>query len=195
VEEARVRHFNARFAQADVTLVRLCLKGRKESFDELSARYYQGVYGYLLRRVSASDVAEDLAQETFLEAFRALPTCREPEHFSSWLFGIAHHRCGKWLRSRRDRPFPIGEAADDPSSSESEEAAESRSAVVRNMTQRVDQLSEGVREILRLKHEEGKTCEEIARALGRPVGTIKSLLSRTHRALRAFLTPRLSCSG
>src|SRR5262249_50739911 len=89
-------------------LVRLSLGGDAEAFQALTRRYYRPVAAFLLRRLGRSDVVEALAQETFLEAYRSLRQGARPQHFSSWLFGIASNRAGKYLRRRRPLLFDPG---------------------------------------------------------------------------------------
>ena len=86
-------------------LTRRAAAGDGPAFETLTVRYYRPVGGFLLRRVGLADVVEDLAQETFLEAFRSLRQGRIPERFSTWLFGIAHNISGKWLRRQRILSF------------------------------------------------------------------------------------------
>src|SRR5947209_18403413 len=93
-------------------LVERTVRGDAEAFELLVHRYYRPVGAFLLKRVGRSDVVEDLVQETFLEAFRALREGRRPDHFSSWLFGIARNRAGRWLRKRKPVLF---DPADPPS--------------------------------------------------------------------------------
>src|SRR5260370_29600668 len=100
-------------AGADAELVRRTVRGDGRAFEALTHRYYRPVGGFLLKRVGQADVVEDLVQETFLEAFRGLKEGRAPEHFSSWLFGIAHNRCGKWLRRRHFVPFSVATPAEE----------------------------------------------------------------------------------
>src|SRR5207244_10401214 len=73
----------------DADLVALCVSGDAGAFQELTGRYYRPVCGFLFKKVQQADLVEDLAQETFLEAFKALRGGRPPEQFASWLFGIA----------------------------------------------------------------------------------------------------------
>src|SRR6476620_4364513 len=80
-------------------------RGDADAFSALAGRYYRPVAAFLLRRVGRPDVVEDLAQETFLEAFRALRDGARPERFSSWLFGVAANRAGKWLRRKKPTLF------------------------------------------------------------------------------------------
>jgi RNA polymerase sigma-70 factor (ECF subfamily) len=178
---------------SDAELVFRCLRGDTEAFHVLTERYYRPVSGFIYKRVQRPDLVEDLAQETFLEAFRALKAGRKPEHFSSWLFGIAHNRCGKWLRRKRPLLF---DASDPPSGltapaqvSPAEEQEEQRK-LLGALEAGLAGLPKETRLLLELKHKHGKTCEQIAAETGRPVGTIKSLLSRTYKLLRDRLAGR-----
>jgi RNA polymerase sigma-70 factor (ECF subfamily) len=176
----------------DGDLVQRCLSGDTAAFQALTARYYRPVGAFLFKRLRRADLVEDLAQETFLEAFRALKQGRRPEHFSSWLFGIAHNCCGKWLRRKRphlyDPDHPPEQAAVDPELDARAELEEQQK-LLQALDARLAELPEETRRLLRLKHRDGKTCEQIAAEVGRPVGTIKSLLARTYKALRERLRP------
>jgi RNA polymerase sigma-70 factor (ECF subfamily) len=177
----------------DHDLVRRCLEGDRLAFHELTVRYYRPVGAFLLKRVPRPDVVEDLAQETFLEAYRSLKAGRQPEHFSSWLFGIAVHCCGKWLRRKRPALFDATDPPDTaaiPSSVAAREEWEEQQRLLKALEDGLAGLPEPTRTLLQLKHRQGKTCEQIAADLGRPVGTVKSQLSRAYKALRARLAPR-----
>jgi RNA polymerase sigma-70 factor (ECF subfamily) len=180
-------------AAAERDLIQQCLGGDAQAFQALAVRYYRPLGAFVLKRVGRPDVVDDLVQETFLEAFRSLKAGRAPEHFSSWLFGIAHNCCGKWLRRRK----PVLFSPDDPPAQpavapellarEEQEELEKRLAALDG---ELAGLPEEARRVLELKHRHGKTCEQIARELGKPTGTIKSLLSRTYKTLRDRLAPR-----
>jgi RNA polymerase sigma-70 factor (ECF subfamily) len=173
-------------APTDAELVERALRGATQAFHQLCERYYRPVGGFIFKRVGQYDLVEDLVQETFLEAFQAIKAGQKPTHFSSWLFGIAHNRCGKWLRRKRPALFDPNDApdlatADDPSLLEEVEEQEKQLAW---LDTQIRCLPLDIRRILELKHRDGKTCEQIAVDMGRPVGTIKSLLARTYKALR-----------
>ncbi len=177
---------------SDADLVQQVLHGSTGAFHQLTVRYYRPVGSFILKRVQRPDLVEDLAQETFLEAFRALKAGQQPRHFSSWLFGIAHNRCGKYLRRKRPALFAPDEVPEPAAPSElaiHEELEEQQKEMAR-LQQHLAHLPEETRQLLELKHRDGKTCEEIAAATGRPVGTVKSLLARTYRRLREALTNR-----
>jgi RNA polymerase sigma-70 factor (ECF subfamily) len=177
----------------DAYLVTLCLQGDKEAFAVLTRRYYRPIGGFLVKRGMISGDLEDLVQETFLEAYRSLKSGRRPDHFSAWLFSIAHHCYAKWLRRKRPHLFSPDalpgqiEAPPVANALEEEEEQQKRLAALDNG---LAALPEETRRLLELKHRQGKTCEQIAAEWGRPVGTIKSLLSRTYKELRARLSPQ-----
>lgn len=175
--------------RADAELVAACLAGDRDAFHRLTLRYYRPVCGYLLRRTGQPDLVEDLAQETFLEAYRALQSGTRPTHLAGWLFGIAHHRCGKWFRRKRPALFAPDELPERPAPTPSDvrEELEEQERLLARLEDGLAELPEEARELLRLKYRRGMTCEEIARELGRPVGTVKSQLARTCKALRQRL--------
>jgi RNA polymerase sigma-70 factor (ECF subfamily) len=167
-------------------------RGDSRAFQELTERYYRRVSGFVLKRVQRPDLVEDLAQETFLEAFRSLRAGRLPDNFAAWLFAIAHNCCGKWLRRRKPRLFDPAEApelAADEGETTALEEAEEQQKQMDALEAGLAGLPDEVRHLLELKHRHGKTCEQIAVELGKPVGTIKSLLSRTYKHLRDRLHP------
>jgi RNA polymerase sigma-70 factor (ECF subfamily) len=178
----------------DAVLVTRCAAGDREASHELTVRYYRPVCGFLLKRVQQPDLVEDLAQETFLEALQALKNGARPVQFAAWLFGVAANRCGKWFRRKRPRLF----APDDPPVTLAEpsfvaarEELEEQQRLLAALEKSLAALPAEARTLLEMKHRQGKTCEEIARELGRPVGTVKSLLARAYKNLRT----RMGVSG
>jgi RNA polymerase sigma-70 factor (ECF subfamily) len=179
-------------APTDEDLARAAAGGEAAAFHTLADRYYRPVCAFLVRRLGDASAVEDVAQDTFLEAFRSLQVGRLPERFVAWLFGIAHNCLGKWLRRRRVLPFgadsPPEQIAAPDAGSPAEEAEETTRRLAALATELAG-LDPDVRRLLDLKHKDGLTCEAIATRLGRPVGTVKSLLSRTYKLLRERLTP------
>ena len=88
---------------SDSDLVRKSLQGDLESFELLIDRYQQAVYNIAYYKSRNYFDAEDLAQDIFLAAFKALPTLKDINKFSSWLFGIAYNRCHKWFQRERTK--------------------------------------------------------------------------------------------
>jgi len=181
--------------QEQSDLVGRAVRGDAGAFETLAGRFYRPVAAFLLRRVGKPDIVEDLTQETFLEAFRAMSEGRPPENFSSWLFGIASNRAGAWLRRKKPVLFDPNAPPTAPTAPPDIDIR----AEIEEQQKRLDALGDSladlpdeIRTLLEMKHRRGLTCEQIASELGRPVGTIKSLLSRTYKLLRERLTPTVS---
>jgi RNA polymerase sigma-70 factor (ECF subfamily) len=178
---------------SDDDLVEQTLRGDRSAFQQLTLRYFRPVGAFILKRVERPDLVEDLLQETFLEAYQALKSGRRPERFSSWLFGIAHNRCGKWLRRKRPVLFDPKQAEDQmaaPSEQALREEIEEQEHRLAHLQAHLEKLPHETRQMLDWKHRDGKTCAEIAAATGKPVGTVKSLLARTYQCLREALAAR-----
>jgi RNA polymerase sigma factor (sigma-70 family) len=175
---------------SDQELVERCLAGSEKAFAVLTERYYRPVSGFLYRRVQRGDIVEDLAQETFLEALRSLRQGRRPEQFAGWLFAIARHRVGKWLRRKQPAIFdPHAPPVDLVATSDLDalEESEHQEKLFAHLNEELARLPLETRRLLEKKHRQGKTFEELAVEEGRPVGTLKSLLARTYHALRSAL--------
>ena len=87
----------------DSELVRKALQGDVDAFELLIERYQQAVYNICYYKSRNCFDAEELAQDIFLAAFKALPNLKDINKFSSWLFGIAYNRCHKWFRRERTK--------------------------------------------------------------------------------------------
>lgn len=166
-----------------------CLEGQKDCFDELVRRYHRPVFGFILRRVSQTQTVEDLVQETFLQAFKSLKNCQNPGYFSTWLFSIAKNHSSKWLRRRElESKNPVIQDQN------TEQEIENQKEIASTIDNGIGQLSEDAQQILRMKHWQGKSCDEIAKTLNRPIGTVMSQLSRAYKTLRSQLGPHLPFS-
>lgn len=177
---------------ADALLVADVLEGDTEAFGELVSRYKNLVASFIAARVPSTEV-EDLAQDTFLRAFRMLASLREPAAFSSWLLGIASHVCVDWHRSRRRLASLDGEGAQDPDADalmphrspvERPDAAAEQEEAARLLLESLDRLPEPYRVTLVLKHMDGLSCQEVADRLGLALGTVTSRLARAYKLLR-----------
>lgn len=165
-------------------------RGDQAAYGELVKRYYRLVVTVAARTGMAGDGAEDVAQETFLRAWRQLPGFRpQGDHsFRAWLCRICHNLAIDALR--RSRPQSeldeglAGHGADNPAARylREEQAAEVRALV--------EQLPEACRIVLVLREYEGLTYGEIAHALNIPPGTVMSRLNYARTALRKALAAR-----
>jgi RNA polymerase sigma-70 factor, ECF subfamily len=154
----------------------------RAAFGELVRRHQPLVRGFLRRMLGGRhDLADDLAQETFIKAHRGLRGLRGGAAFPAWLCAIAANELrAEWRRTRRRAEFSEDEAAQVA-------AEEATPEVRRDIASGLAHLSEAQRAALVLCFEHGLTHEEAATALGCPIGTLKSHVSRGKARLREWM--------
>ena len=181
-------------------LIKSVLGGRHEDFHELIAPYRRGVYltAYDILQVEAD--AEEVAQEAFLKAFRALRNFRHESQFSTWLFRIVINEARMKLRRRREVPletvFPDeGEDSDYTPTMLADWREIPSEALLKEETRRlvresIAQLPEKYREVLTLRDVNGKNIAETAEILGIIIGNTKVRLLRARLMLRDIFVGR-----
>ena len=170
--------------QTDAALIaRVLHDDDRAAFGELVRRHQPLVRGFLRRMLGRCDaLADDVAQETFIKAYRALRGFRGGASFSTWLCAIAANELrAEWRRQKRRAEFLEEEGG------ESARSEPRRSGDGRDLAAALQRLSEMQRAALVLCFEHGLTHEEAAAALGCPVGTLKSHISRGKLRLREWL--------
>jgi RNA polymerase sigma-70 factor (ECF subfamily) len=178
--------------RSDEELVEACQAGEASAFDVLVARWEDRVRGAAYRFLSSEDEARDVAQETFLKAYRGLSGFKRQARFSSWLYQIATNLCRDRLRRRKTRPQVSLEALEEagPVIVESRPGAHER-LLERDLAEAVRRaihaLPEEQREVVILKEYQELTFLEIAQALDVPVSTVKTRLYRGLVQLRQRL--------
>jgi len=180
----------------DSGLVDEARKGSREAFDSLVLRY-QGQIVNMARAMTASDAdADDLAQEAFVRAWRAIGKFRAESTFKTWLYGIAvnvirTHR-GRASRLRRlfAQPPADPDRGDDPLERASVDDGIEGPLVMRDMIDRaLGTLPDDMREAVVLRDVQGLDYREIADALAVPIGTVESRIFRARQRLRPLLQP------
>jgi RNA polymerase sigma-70 factor (ECF subfamily) len=184
----------------DQEIVALAREGREAAYRELVRRYERPVFSLVLRMVRDRQLAEDLAQETFVKALNAIATYRPEYKFSSWIFKIANNAAIDHLRRREVNTLSLDGAPNATSQDDIEATAlqvgdktetplaelESRelgSAIERA----IGQLRPEYRSCILLRHVEGLAYEEIAQMLDLPLGTVKTYIHRARHELRGML--------
>jgi RNA polymerase sigma-70 factor (ECF subfamily) len=187
-------------AATDQEIVTLAREGREAAYRELIRRYERPVFSLILRMVRDRQLAEDLAQETFIKALNAISSYRQEFKFSSWIFKIANNAAIDHLRRRELATLSIDGAphattADDIEATalqvgdKSEtplaelEARELGTAIERA----IGRLRPEYRSCIMLRHVEGMAYEEIAQLLDLPLGTVKTYIHRARHELRDML--------
>jgi RNA polymerase sigma-70 factor (ECF subfamily) len=167
----------------ETTLTR-ATRGDQAAFADI-VRAHQGmVFGLAVHFLRDRAVAEELAQEVFMELYRNLRSIRSPEHLTFWLRKVTSNRCVDQARRRAIRPQVGLEDAPEPSS----EAAPSDPILSETLRKHVGALPETPRMVLVLRYQEDLDPADIAAVLDMPVNTVKSHLQRSLALLRAKLT-------
>ena len=161
-------------AADEAALVRRCLRGNAEAMQALVERFQAEVYGLCVRLLSHRHDAEDVTQEVFLRIFRSLRRWDPTRPLKPWIMSIAINRCRTWLSQRSRRP----ELADYLQETAADRPADDSTELVREIEAALAELRPEYRTVFVMFHEQGEPYEEIAEALDRPVGTIKTWLHR-----------------
>ncbi|HVL66827.1 MAG TPA: sigma-70 family RNA polymerase sigma factor [Vicinamibacterales bacterium] len=170
-------------ASSDEELVSLSQAGDLDSFNQLVLRWERPIYALAYRVIGREEDARDVAQETFLRAFRALKGFKGQAKFSSWLYRITLNLCRDWIRRERRAPVmqpPEGvdliDLAGEETSSESIEELVARRQLGRAVSKAMALLPEEQRTAIILKEYHGLTFQEIADLLDCPLSTVKTRL-------------------
>jgi RNA polymerase sigma-70 factor (ECF subfamily) len=177
---------------ADDQLVARVKRGDKRAFDLLVLRYQQRLFALISRYVRDRDEIQDIAQEAFIRAYRALPEFRGESQFYTWLYRIAVNTAKNWLAARGRRPpntdIDIDETEaydgsavlqDHDSPEEHYFGRELQQVVAKAMRDLPDDL----RQALMLREFDGLSYEEIAEVMNCPVGTVRSRIFRAREAV------------
>jgi RNA polymerase sigma-70 factor (ECF subfamily) len=175
----------------DAELVRQTLTGTTSAYAALVRRWAARVVGVCHARVGRAAAAEDLAQETLLRAFRALPTLADQEKFGPWICGIASRTCLDWLKKSERTEVNLGgmggggdgEMRFAAPGGDVAERVE-RDDETRRLMAEVERLPDPLREALMLYYYEDCTYQDLATRLGVSAATINARLTQARNMLR-----------
>ncbi|MET0519154.1 MAG: sigma-70 family RNA polymerase sigma factor [Burkholderiaceae bacterium] len=188
----------------DTLLVERAQRGDVRAFEMLVIKYQRRVERLVARVIRDADLVADVAQESFLSAYRALPGFRAESSFYTWLYRIAINTARKQLaRLQRDpvrSESSLKQGAEDEeplaldrhlSDGVTPESLLSGKQLAATVNAAVEALAEDFRRVLLLREIEGLTYEEIAVLMQCPVGTVRSRIFRAREAVAAQLRPLL----
>jgi RNA polymerase sigma-70 factor, ECF subfamily len=184
----------------DQQLVQRVQKGDKSAFDLLVLKYQHRVLKLVSRFVNDAAEAQDVAQDAFLKAYRALPSFRGDSAFYTWLYRIAINTAKNALVSNRRRPVDFDLDLQDPEQYDRHAKLKDvdtpegvlLTEEIREVVERaMEQLPEDLRTAIVLREIEGLSYEEIAEAMDCPVGTVRSRIFRAREAIDKRLQPLL----
>lgn len=182
---------------ADAVLVLRCQEGDCEAFDEIVARYKDGIYNYIGRMISNRDEVDDLAQEVFVRAYAGLKSFRQDSNLRTWLYRIANNLCiDRYRRAGIERKLivPIEQEDEEgvrqidlPDRTYDPQMVCERTELQAQVQKALARLPDKLRMTILLYDMEGLSYEEIAETLGVPIGTVKSRLFNARMQLRNWL--------
>ncbi len=189
----------------DVALVERAKRGDTRAFEMLVVKYQRRIERLISRMVRDVDLVQDIAQESFVRAYRALPQFRGESAFYTWLYRIAVNTAKKALVELKRDPLVFESA-----SSSGAEDGEETSRIERELTDAatpeailaskeiaetvnaaINALSEDLRQAITLREIEGLSYEEIAELMNCPIGTVRSRIFRAREAIAQRLRPLL----
>lgn len=185
----------------DAELVERVQRGDKRAFDLLVSKYQSKVFVIIGRLISDQTEVYDVAQDTFIKAYRALPNFRGDSQFYTWIYRIAINTAKNYLTAKGRRP-----PATDIDSQEAEsfglgvalrESASPEKLLMRDQLQKaifdaIEELPDDLKKAITLREMEGMSYEEIAESMDCPVGTVRSRIFRAREAIDEKIKPFLT---
>jgi RNA polymerase sigma-70 factor (ECF subfamily) len=186
----------------DQQLVQRVQRGEKAAFDLLVIKYQRKIFRLLSRLIRDPAEVEDVAQEAFIKAYRALPNFRGDSAFYTWLYRIAINTAKNWLVSQ-GRRAPTSTEADIEEAETFDDGEQLRDLntpdamlltkqVANAVNRAIDQLPEDLKTAIVLRELEGLSYEEIAETMNCPIGTVRSRIFRAREAIAEELRPVLN---
>ena len=187
----------------DAALVERVKLGDVKAFEMLVVKYQRRIERLIGRMVCDVDLVPDIAQETFIRAYRALPQFRGDSAFYTWLYRIAVNTAKKTLMELKRDPLVTESARagrddddsprvdNEPIDSATPEALLASKQIATAVNFAVEALSEDLRQAITLREIDGLSYEEIAEIMNCPIGTVRSRIFRAREAIAARLRPLL----
>lgn len=191
-------------ADSDARLVQRALAGEMRAFEALVVKYQRRIERLIGRMVRDTDLVPDIAQETFIRAYKALPQFRGDAQFYTWLYRIAVNTAKKALMDLKRDPLVTESALqkddeDDEtsgrrhelSSDETPESVFAAKEIANAVNAAMEALPEDLRQALTLREIDGMSYDEIAQLMGCPIGTVRSRIFRAREAISSRIRPML----
>jgi RNA polymerase sigma-70 factor (ECF subfamily) len=192
----------------DALLVERARRGDSAAFEMLVIKYQRRIERLIARMLRDVDLVQDVAQETFIRAYRAMPQFRGESAFYTWLYRIAVNTAKKALVDLKRDPLvsagsqQVGEEGEEISRAENEltdgetpEALLASKEIAAAVNSAIEALSEDLRQAITLREIEGLSYDEISEIMNCPIGTVRSRIFRAREAIAAKLRPLLDTRG
>lgn len=187
-------------AETDQQLVKRVQAGEKAAFDVLVRKYQHKLVKMITRYVNDPSEAQDVAQETFIKAYRALPKFRGDSSFYTWIYRIGANTAKNYLVAQGRRPPGSDIDAQDAEQygfdsslreTDTPEGIAQRDEIERTVFEAIENLPDDLRTAITLRELDGLSYEEIAQAMECPVGTVRSRIFRAREAIDNRIRPLL----
>lgn len=191
-------------ADSDVMLVERAVAGDQGAFELLVIKYQRRIQRLIGRMVRDVDLVEDISQETFIRAYRALHQFRGDAQFYTWLYRIAVNTAKKFLLDLKRDPtvsenaFKSDDDGDEtswsgnePTTDETPESVLAAKEIAAAVNAALEALPEDLRQALTLREIEGLSYEDISEAMNCPIGTVRSRIFRAREAISVKVKPML----
>jgi RNA polymerase sigma-70 factor (ECF subfamily) len=184
----------------DSRLIRSALKGDGSAYGKLMKKYHDAIFSFIFRMVREREQVEDLTQEAFIKAFSSLKNFNEEFAFSTWLYKIATNNCIDYIRKRKVHTYSIDKPIESRDSDYTfelpDETYEADRSLISNqrtqlLNEAIAQLPDKYKRVIRLRHKEEKSYEEIAQMLRLPIGTVKAHIFRARELLYKHLRDKI----
>lgn len=169
-------------SETDTFYIHRCLDGHPDDYRFLVKRYQGALLGHLVGKIGNQDLAEEVAQESFVRAYFKIDTLRQPESYFAWLLGISNRVVKEFLRKeqvRKQRDVVRSTVEQTPRPSLSQDYG---------LEAAIGRLPGKYREVVLLRYYSQMPCKQIAEQLKLPIGTVTKTLSRAYTQLREMLT-------
>ncbi len=189
---------------SDRLLVERTVAGDQRAFELLVIKYQRRIERLIGRMVRDVDLVEDIAQETFIRAYRALPKFRGEAQFYTWLYRIAVNTSKQFLLELKRDPAVLQSTLDrqadddetfrpknEPSSDETPESVLAAKEIAQAVNVALDALPKDLRQAITLREMDGLSYEDIAEVMNCPIGTVRSRIFRAREAVSARIKPML----
>ncbi|WP_280154616.1 RNA polymerase sigma factor RpoE [Piscinibacter sp. XHJ-5] len=189
---------------ADAPLIERVKRGDTKAFEMLVVKYQRRIERLIGRMVRDVDLIPDIAQETFIRAYRAIPQFRGESAFYTWLYRIAVNTAKKTLvelkrdplitesaRTARDEDDETSRTENELSDGETPDAVLASKEIAATVNSAIEALSDDLRQAITLREIEGLSYEEIAELMNCPIGTVRSRIFRAREAIAQRLRPLL----
>ncbi|HEX5698011.1 MAG TPA: RNA polymerase sigma factor RpoE [Rhodoferax sp.] len=189
---------------SDAMLVERARAGDQRAFELLVIKYQRRIERLIGRMVRDVDLVEDIAQETFIRAYRALHQFRGDAQFYTWLYRIAVNTAKRFLLKLKNDPAVFQGALQsnheedetfqrksEPSTDETPESVLAAKEIGQAVNAALDALPNDLKQALTLREIEGLSYEEIAEVMNCPLGTVRSRIFRAREAVSARIKPLL----